>query len=102
MAAAGVIDRCDLLIVEPKAFGARMRLLRQRRGMTRAQFAVALGFDEESRVPQSWEQGERTPKTLDLPHIIEVLECTYDELFTDPDPSEIPSQRGRPKKQREE
>jgi transcriptional regulator with XRE-family HTH domain len=71
------------VVVVPIDFGARVRRLRQTRGLTATLLGAAVGVTEQA--VNSWEQGRRRP--TDLAVVVRVaaaLGVTLDELTGDP------------------
>lgn len=60
----------------------RIRRLRKAAGMTQTQLATKLGLSQNSL--SQWETEVVLPRTRQLPQLAEVLGCTIDELFENP------------------
>lgn len=56
--------------------------MRHRAGLTAADFAERMHYSPTTIC--SWERGHRWPSSQELPRIAEILGCTIDELFADP------------------
>lgn len=57
----------------------KIKEMRERRGITQAQFAALTGV-RQNTVSQ-WESGKRHPSSLLLSELADVLGCTVDELL---------------------
>jgi transcriptional regulator with XRE-family HTH domain len=81
--------------MDAQSFGARLRELRERAGLTQRDLA------DRSGVPQAniarWEQGIRTPLVVAIPPLAEALGIGVAQLFAPPATTEGRS-RGRPPK----
>lgn len=64
----------------------QLRVLRQERGLTQAQFASKIGTHQNT--VSQWESGKRNPPSSILPRLASVLGCTIDELFGRSPPGE--------------
>lgn len=60
----------------------RIKTLRKAARLTQTQLATKLGLSQNSL--SQWETEVVLPRTRDLPQLAEVLGCTIDELFEDP------------------
>jgi transcriptional regulator with XRE-family HTH domain len=76
-----------------QTFGARLRQLRERAGLTQKELA------ERSGVPQAniarWEQGVRTPLVVAIPPLVMALGVSTAALFEPPSKSARQQRRGR-------
>jgi transcriptional regulator with XRE-family HTH domain len=94
-AVAGAPIRRGLGSMDAHSFGARLRELRERAGLTQR------GLADRSGVPQAniarWEQGIRTPLVVSVPPLAGALGVGVARLFEPPTTAEGRS-RGRPRK----
>lgn len=65
--------------------GARLRLLREARGLRREQLAVYV--DRSYGLEVRWERDLAVPTANDLPRIAEVLNVDVDALYDEPIPA---------------
>jgi transcriptional regulator with XRE-family HTH domain len=77
-----------------KAFGLRIRALREEAHMTRDQLAEKAGVPVSTLV--NWEQGHREPLATQLRKLSVALNIPCDSFFEGP--TTAPRQRGRPPK----
>ena len=56
----------------------KLKVLRKKKGMPRAELAKAMGVSERSI--EAWESGQRWPKIEDAIKLAEFFGCTLDEL----------------------
>jgi DNA-binding helix-turn-helix protein len=68
--------------------------MRRRAGLTVPQLAEKMGCT--CSAIYFWEAGRYWPKAEYLPRIAEILGCTIDELFTDPNEEHTPEKEERP------
>lgn len=68
--------------------------MRRRAGLTVAQLAERLSVTRATIY--FWEQGRYLPNAGLLPELAEILGCTIDELFTDPNEEHTPEKEERP------
>lgn len=71
-----------------------LRSMRRRAGFTVAQLAERLSVTRATIY--FWEQGRYLPNAGLLPELAEILGCTIDELFTDPNEEHTPEKEERP------
>lgn len=71
-----------------------LKAMRRRAGYTVAQLAERLSVTRATIY--FWEQGRCWPSSQELPRIAEILGCTIDELFTDPNEEHTPEKEERP------
>lgn len=64
-----------------KVLNENIRAFRLKRGLTQAGLAKRLGLAGRSTVSQ-WEMGAAAPRTEQLPHLADELECSIDDLFS--------------------
>jgi transcriptional regulator with XRE-family HTH domain len=84
-----------LVSMDAKTFGARLREMREKAGLTQKELAEKTGIGQASI--SSWEQGLREPLIGNVPILAEALGVEPSEFFTPPDTTETAS-RGRPGK----
>jgi transcriptional regulator with XRE-family HTH domain len=63
-----------------KVLKENIRAFRLKRGLTQGVLARRLGLAGRSTVSQ-WEMGSAAPRTEQLPHLADELQCSIDELF---------------------
>ena len=63
------------------AMGARIRQLRNQKGLTQDSFTKELGISAQA--VSKWETGAGCPDIAMLPLIAGILECSIDALFSD-------------------
>lgn len=68
--------------------------MRRRAGYTVAQLAERLSVTRATIY--FWEQGRCWPSSQELPRIAEILGCTIDDLFTDPNEEHTPEKEETP------
>ena len=61
------------------SIGANLRTLRKRRNHTQRTLAISLGV-RQSTVSR-WETDKDNPSSKKLAHLVQELECSYDELY---------------------
>ena len=71
-----------------------LRLMRRRAGLTAVQLAEKMGCT--CSAIYFWEAGRYWPKAECLPRIAEILGCSIDELFGDPNEEHTPQKEERP------
>lgn len=71
-----------------------LKAMRRRAGFTVAQLAERLSVTRAT--VYFWEQGRYLPNAGLLPELAEILGCTIDELFTDPNEEHTPEKEERP------
>ena len=71
-----------------------LNTMRRRAGLTVPQLAEKMGCT--CSAIYFWEAGRYWPKAEYLPRIAEILGCTIDELFTDPNEEHTPEKEERP------
>jgi DNA-binding XRE family transcriptional regulator len=80
--------------MDAKAFGARLRELREGAGLTQKELADRAGLSQNA--VSQWEQGNREPLVSNAMTLAEVLGCDIADLFKSPSPGTKPAGRGRP------
>lgn len=65
--------------MEQTLFGARIHMLRKRKGMTQSELAKLLGVSNQA--VSKWESDQCCPDIMLLPAIADTLEISIDELF---------------------
>lgn len=68
--------------------------MRRRAGLTVAELAERLSVNRATIY--FWEAGRYWPKAEYLPRIAEILGCTIDDLFTDPNEEHTPEKEETP------
>jgi transcriptional regulator with XRE-family HTH domain len=82
-------------VLDKKAFGARVKELREAAGLSQKELAERVGVSQ--RAVSHWEQELREPGILIAPALAEALGVELDALFIEP--KEVPEpRRGRPRK----
>ena len=71
-----------------------LNTIRRRAGYTVAQLAERLSVTRATIY--FWEAGRYWPSSQELPRIAEILGCTIDELFADPNEERTPEKEERP------
>lgn len=71
-----------------------LKAMRRRAGYTAADLAERMHYSRTTIY--FWEQGRCWPSSQELPRIAEILGCTIDELFTDPNEEHTPEKEERP------
>lgn len=71
-----------------------LKAMRRRAGYTVAQLAERLSVTRATIY--FWEQGRYLPNAGLLPELAEILGCTIDDLFTDPNEEHTPEKEERP------
>lgn len=71
-----------------------LKAMRRRAGYTVAQLAERLSVTRATIY--FWEQGRCWPSSQELPRIAEILGCTIDDLFTDPNEEHTPEKEETP------
>jgi putative transcriptional regulator len=83
-------------IMDLKAFGARLKAVRQQAGLTQKQLAERAGLSQKAI--SHWEVGEREPGMLAAAALAKALELTVEDLLQEPMPEAEKPKRGRPPK----
>lgn len=60
---------------------------RELRGITQVVLAEKLGVSQGA--VSNWENGDRKPDVFMMKRIAEILDCTVDELLTEPESKEV-------------
>lgn len=81
--------------VNPKQFGARLRILRDEAGLSQAELARRLKVNKQTI--SSWETGHRTPNFVDVVRIASILGKNVDDFAAIPEEIHKP-EMGRPKR----
>ena len=68
--------------------------MRRRAGLTAADFAERMHYSRATIY--YWEQGRCWPSSQELPRIAEILGCSIDELFADPNEELTPQKEETP------
>lgn len=71
-----------------------LKAMRRRAGYTVAQLAERLSVTRATIY--FWEQGRYLPNAGLLPELAEILGCTIDDLFTEPNEEHTPEKEERP------
>lgn len=71
-----------------------LKAMRRRAGYTVAQLAERLSVTRATIY--FWEQGRYLPNAGLLPELAEILGCSIDDLFTEPDEEHTPEKEERP------
>lgn len=71
-----------------------LKAMRRRAGFTVAQLAERLSVTRATIY--FWEQGRYLPNAGLLPELAEILGCTIDDLFADPNEEHTPEKEERP------
>lgn len=71
-----------------------LKAMRRRAGITVAQLAERLSVTRATIY--FWEQGRYLPNAGLLPELAEILGCTIDDLFTEPNEEHTPEKEERP------
>lgn len=71
-----------------------LKAMRRRAGITAADLAERMHYSRTTIY--FWEQGRCWPSSQELPRIAEILGCSIDDLFTDPNEEHTPKKEETP------